>query len=758
MAERVRVVYDTNNEELVKNRKELTKIRKELGATEKEIKDVEKGFKDTNKEIKKTSTGLTSMKGMIASIGLVALATAAAKAFLDLGLEIKKARKETALLTKETGTALDKIVAKIRATSKVFDKEYNEVLRAANTVSKEFGITMPAAIDAINEGFSKGIDINGEYLETLREYSTFAKAAGLDVGKFNAVIQAQLKEGVFSDKGIDAIKEAFLSIREMTQPTIDAIEAIGLSSQEMSSDIQSGAKTYFEVIQEIAKKTREEIDPRKIGMVFADIFKGAGEDANTFILSLDGIGDSMEELNEEQQKYVDLTDEALLNQEQFSLAAVSATDSLATAWLSVKKQAIPVLTAMLSLLADQEAKLEIDVIPIYKKWADLMELTPEPMKMLRAEQAKLKEEIAETGDALKEADILYEKTPSYTKESNELTDTRRRLNKSLEDQQIELIAINRLIEDGKKAEDDAKEEAEKAKLVAEAARKLEIEERKKINEELRRKLGLLQAEIALLVTPEIEGGILSALSPDPDRLKERVKENEQIIKDAGQKELERLAEIEDEKEQMQQAAFATGAALSNTLFSIKNNNLQREFLMAEGNAEKQKQISREMAENEKKQAAFNVIINTAAAIVKALPNPVLAAFAAAMGALQLGVILSQPLPKFKKGKIDIRGQKHEFGGIQAEIEDHESVMSAMATNKYKPALRKMNLLQLDPELVNALANNQMPVVNVNNSNDALLDKLGGMKNTNINIDESGFTVRQYGLFGSITRKNERFRL
>ena len=84
------------------------------------------------------------------------------------------------------------------------------------------------------------------------------------------------------------------------------------------------------------------IFPRKVGMVFADVFKGAGEDANTFILELDKIGSEFGELNEEQKKYIELSNTAITNQEQFALAAISATDKLATSWISVKKQAIPV--------------------------------------------------------------------------------------------------------------------------------------------------------------------------------------------------------------------------------------------------------------------------------------------------------------------------------------------------------------------------------------------------------------------------------
>jgi len=50
-------------------------------------------------------------------------------------------------------------------------------------------------------------------------------------------------------------------------------------------------------------------------------------------------------------------------------------------------------------------------------------------------------------------------------------------------------------------------------------------------------------------------------------------------------------------------------------------------------------------------ALFEAVIGTAAAIVKALPNPWLVAFAAATGAAQIAAIASAPLPELKEGGL-----------------------------------------------------------------------------------------------------------
>ena len=48
-------------------------------------------------------------------------------------------------------------------------------------------------------------------------------------------------------------------------------------------------------------------------------------------------------------------------------------------------------------------------------------------------------------------------------------------------------------------------------------------------------------------------------------------------------------------------------------------------------------------------AIFNAVINTAQAVVAALPNFVLAAIVGVIGAAQVALIASQPIPQFYKG-------------------------------------------------------------------------------------------------------------
>lgn len=69
----------------------------------------------------------------------------------------------------------------------------------------------------------------------------------------------------------------------------------------------------------------------------------------------------------------------------------------------------------------------------------------------------------------------------------------------------------------------------------------------------------------------------------------------------------------------------------------------------EKNARDQKKIDLDKAKFDKDVSIMNIVLTTAMAVVKALPNIPLAVLAGAMGAAQLAVAIATPLPKYAKG-------------------------------------------------------------------------------------------------------------
>lgn len=227
----------------------------------------------------KTLLSLLKNPAFLAISGIAASGSAF-KFWYDYNKGLIEATRLTKQFTDLSGEELVYYRSEVQAVSDTFNKDFVEVLRGANALQKQFGITSHEALELVKEGFANGADVNEQFLQNIKEYSTFFKEAGLSAEEFIAINVQTEKQGIFSDKGIDAIKEANIRLREMTTATSTALEGIGISSKRVQEELQSGSKTTFDIMQEVSAKLNELPDSAStVGAALADIFGGPGEDA-----------------------------------------------------------------------------------------------------------------------------------------------------------------------------------------------------------------------------------------------------------------------------------------------------------------------------------------------------------------------------------------------------------------------------------------------------------------------------------------------
>lgn len=227
----------------------------------------------------KTLLSLVKNPAFLAIFGIAA-AGSAFKFWYDYNKGLIEATRLTKQFTDLSGEELVYYRSEVQAVSDTFNKDFVEVLRGANALQKQFGITSQEALELVKEGFANGADVNEQFLKNIKEYSTFFKEAGLSAEEFIAINVQTEKQGIFSDKGIDAIKEANIRLREMTTATSTALEGIGISSKRVQEELQNGSKTTFDIMQEVSAKLNELPDSAStVGAALADIFGDPGEDA-----------------------------------------------------------------------------------------------------------------------------------------------------------------------------------------------------------------------------------------------------------------------------------------------------------------------------------------------------------------------------------------------------------------------------------------------------------------------------------------------
>lgn len=236
----------------------------------------------------KTAIGLVMNPYFAALAGVVGVGMTF-KWWYDYNKGLMEATRLTKQFTGLTGNEMKSVRDEVLAVSNTFDLDFTETMQSANTMSRAFGISVSESLKIMQDGLVSGANANGEFLDTLKEYPRYFKEAGLNAEALVAISTQATKEGIFSDKGVDTIKEGNLRLREMTTATAAALDGIGISSKQVQKDLQSGSKTTFQVMQEVANKLKElPQSSSAVGSAIADIFGGPGEDAGLAYIEMLG--------------------------------------------------------------------------------------------------------------------------------------------------------------------------------------------------------------------------------------------------------------------------------------------------------------------------------------------------------------------------------------------------------------------------------------------------------------------------------------
>lgn len=309
---------------------------------------------------------IPGLKSNIAGLGGAFKALSANPAFLTVfgiakvgeavkfWFDFNKGLSEATRLTEQfTGLSGDELISyrdNVQAVADVYGKEFTEVLQSANALSKQFGITNEEAINIIKDGFVSGADVSGNFLDTVKEYPAFFREAGLSASEFVAISTEAVKQGVFSDKGVDAIKEATIRLREMTTSTSEALAGIGLSGEEIQQAMADGSMTAFDAIQRVSEKLNELPETSSaVGTAVADIFGGAGEDAGLqYLKTLKDISTDLDEVKNKAGEYATLQDDYLNSQVELQRATNALFGSFSTSFDDVMTKAKTFLNNVLS--------------------------------------------------------------------------------------------------------------------------------------------------------------------------------------------------------------------------------------------------------------------------------------------------------------------------------------------------------------------------------------------------------------------------
>lgn len=253
------------------------------------------GMGNSLKAFGKTLLGLLKNPYVLAIAGVVA----GFKWFYDYNKGLVEASRLTKYFTGLTGDAMRSVRDNVQAVSDTFGKGFNETLKTANAMSKNLGVSVNEATDIIAKGLAAGGMNSEQYLSNLQRFAPTFQKMGMTAEQA-AVAMSQIdKAGVNSQRALMAMSRASLQLRTMSDGTAKSLNAIGIDAQQMSQDVQSGARSVQDAMAEVARKLQETgSNSKEAAAVMKELFGSRGESAigDGFLTFLAESNKGMEEL------------------------------------------------------------------------------------------------------------------------------------------------------------------------------------------------------------------------------------------------------------------------------------------------------------------------------------------------------------------------------------------------------------------------------------------------------------------------------
>lgn len=303
--------------------REIIQTESKINGMTQELKKLNGELDDTEEESKDASQGFTVMKGAIADLiadGVSKLAESIKNCMSEVVVETESAYDS---FQAKTGTATDAMeefrdviddlyknnygesfddiasaMAEIKqqtnetnpdklkeltqnaiALRDTFDFDIKESMRAVNMLTEQFGITGEEAFNLIIQGAQKGLDKNGDLLDTINEYSVHYKQLGFTSEEFFNSLTNGTESGTFSvDKLGDAMKEFGIRVKDNSDSTYEALEGLGFGAENMMDKILSGGDTAKKAFRDITKALLNLDDPLSQNVYGVSLFGTMWED------------------------------------------------------------------------------------------------------------------------------------------------------------------------------------------------------------------------------------------------------------------------------------------------------------------------------------------------------------------------------------------------------------------------------------------------------------------------------------------------
>ena len=225
----------------------------------------------------------TGTMGYAAAIGAsVTAVIAATKAWVDYNSELAKQTQITTVTTGLSGGNAGDMTSFGRSVASTYGVDFREVINAANTLMQQFGKSGEEAMQIIRDGMQGMVQGDGpKLLSMIQQYAPSFRDAGISAKQLVAIIQNS-EGGIFTDQNMNAIVMGIKNLRLMTNATAEALQKVGINSEEMTQKLNDGSITIFDAMRQVSEAIeRTGSSSQAAGEVMQQVFGRQGTAAGT---------------------------------------------------------------------------------------------------------------------------------------------------------------------------------------------------------------------------------------------------------------------------------------------------------------------------------------------------------------------------------------------------------------------------------------------------------------------------------------------
>lgn len=209
---------------------------------------------------------------------------------IESNIDTAVAAWQSGLLTiASTPVDVTQVVAQLSTVSQILGEDIPAVARSTSQLVKTgMAKDLTEAFDLLVAGQQDGLNVSGDWLDTISEYSTQFRKLGLTGTEALGLIRQALQGGARdTDVAADALKEFSIRVVDGSESTRTAFQDLGLDADEMAARFAAGGQQAHDAMDLVLDKIRAIADPVEQQRVGVMLLGTQWEDLGAAVSNMD---------------------------------------------------------------------------------------------------------------------------------------------------------------------------------------------------------------------------------------------------------------------------------------------------------------------------------------------------------------------------------------------------------------------------------------------------------------------------------------